>query len=66
MSHEIYINNNPQWTIHGNAFVSFYCKEDNNNGFHVKQKHDSNLQVEFKNWCIPGAGYVVYLTKNKK
>lgn len=66
MSHEIYINNNPQWAIHGNAFVSFYCKEDNNNGFHVKQKHNSNLQIEFKNWCIPGAGYVVYLTKNKK
>lgn len=67
MIHEIYINNNMgyRWKIHGAAFVSFYCKEDNNHGFHVKQKHDSDLQISFNNWCIPGAGYVAYLVNEK-
>ncbi len=65
MSHEIYINNEngEKWNIHGAAFVSFYCKEDNNHGFHVKQRHDTHLQISFNNWCIPGAGYVAYLVK---
>lgn len=66
MSHEIYVNNenNSKWTVHGTAFVSFYCEENNDFGFHVTQKHDTNLQISFNNWCIPGAGYVVYLAKN--
>lgn len=66
MCHEIYINNSiePKWKIHGAAFVSFYCEENNNHGFHVKQKHDTNLQISFNNWCIPGAGYVAYLIKD--
>lgn len=65
MLHEVYINNEKgkKWNIHGAAFVSFYCKEDNNNGFHVKQKHDTHLQIAFNNWCIPGAGYATYLVK---
>lgn len=67
MVHEIYVNNKKgrSWNIHGAAFVSFYCKENNDHGFHVKQRYDSNLQIEFNNWCIPGAGYVVYLAKNQ-
>jgi hypothetical protein len=68
MVHEIYINNENKnnknnWEIHGAAFVSFYCKENNNNGFHVKQKHSSDIEIQFNNWCIPGAGYVVYLNQ---
>lgn len=67
MTHDIYVvNENAHlWNIHGAAFVSFYCKENNDHGFHVTQKHDTNLQIAFNNWCIPGAGYVAYLTKNK-
>lgn len=67
MVHEIFVNNEngKPWNIHGAAFVSFYCKENNEHGFHVKQKLDSNLRIEFNNWCIPGAGYVVYLVKNQ-
>lgn len=65
MTHEIYVNNEKgqSWNIHGAAFVSFYCKENNDHGFHVTQKHDTNLQIAFNNWCIPGAGYVAYLAK---
>lgn len=65
MNHEIYINNDNgiKWSIYGTAFVSFYCKENNNYGFHVNQKQKTNLQISFNNWCIPGAGYVVYLVK---
>lgn len=68
MVHEIYVNNKKaeSWSIHGAAFVSFYCKENNEHGFHVTQKHDADLQIAFRNWCIPGAGYVAYLSKNKK
>ncbi len=65
MTHEIYINNDngTKWSIHGSAFVSFYSKENNSQGFHVKKKHDTHLQISFNNWCIPGAGYVAYLAK---
>ena len=67
MTHQIYITNNinnkNNWEIHGTAFVSFYCRENNNNGFHVKQNHSGNIEIQFNNWCIPGAGYVVYLIK---
>ncbi|RKI36643.1 hypothetical protein D7V86_25405 [bacterium D16-51] len=65
MLHEIYINNDNggKWNIHGAAFVSFYCKVNNNHGFHVEQKHGTHLQISFNDWCIPGAGYVSYLVK---
>lgn len=65
-THDIYINTNnckDKWVLQGAAFVSFYCEENNNHGFSVKQKHESNLQITFNDWCIPGAGYMVYLSK---
>lgn len=67
MVHEIYVNNKTahMWNIRGAAFVAFYCQENNNHGFHVTQKHETDLQIAFRNWCVPGAGYVAYLVKNK-
>ena len=66
--HTIYmkndINGSNTWKIHGTAFTSFYCSNDESeNGFHVEQKVDTNLKINFKNWCIPGTGYVVYFSK---
>ena len=66
--HTIYMKNDidgsNQWKVHGTAFTSFYCRDDESeNGFHVEQKVDTNLKINFKNWCIPGAGYVVYFSK---
>lgn len=68
IEHAIYMQNGRNgennWKLHGHAFTSFYCKEeDGENSFRVEQHVDSNIKINFQNWCIPGAGYVIYFSK---
>lgn len=63
-NHNIHIqnikNSNGDWMIVGTAFTSFYYDKNNDQGMHIKRPIDTNIQICFDDWCIPGAGYSVY------
>lgn len=63
-NHNIHIQNikgdNEHWTVSGTAFTSFYYGQNDNQGMHIKRPVDTNIEICFDNWCIPGAGYSVY------
>lgn len=67
INHNIHVENiknrNEHWTIVGTAFTSFYYGQKNNQSMHVKRPVDTNIAIQFDTWCIPGAGYSVYLVK---
>lgn len=65
INHNIHVKNikNENWTIVGTAFTSFYYAQKNNRSMHVKRPVDTNIAIQFDTWCIPGAGYSVYLVK---
>lgn len=55
------------WRVSANAFTSFYCKEsDDDKGFSVDQLSDTLVRINFRDWIIPGAGYVVNLCETQE
>ena len=67
IEHKIFIKNErnaaTEWKIHGNAYTSFFCGNNNENGFSVSNDLDTNMTIKFEKWCIPGAGYVISYIK---
>ena len=67
VKHEIILKGDTSnWDIQGTAFTAFYLKENNQHGFSVKKKSNNTiLEINLNDWCIPGAGYMIYLNKKK-
>ena len=56
--------NSNGWVLKANAFASFYHHTSPLEGkFKVDQAVDNNVKIEFNDWTIPGAGYVVSYVK---
>lgn len=53
------INN---WKLIASAFTSFYCSKSEESGFDVEIE-PGYVKVNFKDWTIPGAGYVIFFNK---
>lgn len=55
---------NSSWILKANAFASFYHHSSElEKNFKVDQTVDNNARVEFGDWTIPGAGYVISFVK---
>lgn len=53
-----------EWGLQGSAFTSFFCDtSEKDSGFEVEQNEDTLIKVNFNNWVIPGAGYVIYFKR---
>ncbi len=53
------------WRLKGNAFASFFCmQEEVDSKFKVEQAIDESVKISFKEWSLPGAGYVILSEKN--
>lgn len=69
--HSIYIindynmsdNQQSEWSIVGTGFTSFYYNGSPKKELRVKRHVDTNMEISFDDWCIPGAGYSVYFIK---
>ena len=69
--HSIYIindhnmsgNQQSKWSIVGTGFTSFYYNGSPKKELRVKRPVDTNIEITFDDWCIPGAGYSVYFIK---
>lgn len=63
--HNVPKNKQCEWSIVGTAFTSFYYNGSPKKEMRVKRPVDTNIEISFDDWCIPGAGYSVYFIKNK-
>lgn len=66
--HEFYMKKDlykiDEWKMSGTAFAAFYClEEEEKPKFKVEQEVDESLSVSFKEWALPGAGYVILSEK---
>lgn len=62
MKKDIY--NHDEWKMSGNAFAAFYCLEEEEvPKFKVTQEVNESLSISFKEWTLPGAGYVILSEK---
>ena len=69
--HSIHIVNNHssdgnpkmEWSIVGTGFTSFYYNGSPKKELRVKRPVDTNIEITFDDWCIPGSGYSVYFIK---
>lgn len=62
--HTISIKKNSNWQMRVNAFAAFYYNESElKNKFDVDQTVHNNCVIEFNEWTIPGAGYVISYNK---
>lgn len=60
IEHTITIKGKNDWRLKANAFASFFHADSKlQNAFKVEQSIDKSAKVEFDNWTIPGAGYVI-------
>lgn len=62
--HTISIKGNNNWNLKANAFASFFHAGSKlANDFKVEQTVDNQAKIQFSEWAIPGAGYVVSYNK---
>lgn len=54
--------NNKEWKLRASAFTSFYCNQNDESGFNVEIE-PGYVKVNFRDWAIPGAGYVVFFNE---
>lgn len=59
--HSIMIKDN-NWEIMADAYTAFYFTGENKE-YQVEQKLPNTVKVVFKNWAVPGAGYMALLCK---
>lgn len=58
--HTISIKNNDNWMLRANGFASFYHNTSELGEYYkVDQSVDKCAKIEFNEWAIPGAGYVI-------
>lgn len=58
--HTISIKGNDNWGLKVNAFASFYHNDSElGKSFKAEQSVDKSAKIEFNEWTIPGAGYVI-------
>ena len=59
--HSIMIKDN-NWEILADAYTAFYFTDENKE-YQVEQKVPNIVKIIFKNWAVPGAGYMALLCK---
>lgn len=65
--HKIFLegNNINKWEIDAQGFASFFNDGSSiQDQFSVSLPSHTSAEIEFKNWVIPGAGYVISFRKN--
>ena len=51
--------------IEGKRFCIIFCmQEEVDSKFKVEQAIDESVKISFKEWSLPGAGYVILSEKN--
>ena len=62
--HTITIKGTNEWALKATAFAAFYhMKSTIKDSFKVEQSLDKHTKIEFDEWAVPGAGYVVSYNK---
>lgn len=62
LEHEISISGDG-WEITGDAFTAFYFPDMYDKDYTVAQSVPSSIRVDFRDWSVPGAGYIVTFTE---
>lgn len=64
LNHEFYIAEDSNWRLNAKAFTAFFCnEEEEHSNFEIVQPRGTRVKIEFNDWCLPGAGYVITPTK---
>lgn len=64
LHHVFYLKDSPGWRLNTKAYTAFFCNEDDAQAnFNITQDVGDNVKIEFNDWCLPGAGYIVTPTK---
>lgn len=51
------------WEITGDAFTAFYFPDMYDKDYRVEQTVPTSIRVDFREWAVPGAGYIVTFLK---
>ena len=62
LEHEISINSNA-WEITGDAYTAFYFPDVYDRDYTVVQSVPTSIRIDFREWSMPGAGYMVTFLK---
>ena len=62
LEHEISMNGEG-WEITGDAFTAFYFPDMYDKDYTVAQTVPTSIRVDFRDWSVPGAGYIVTFLK---
>lgn len=62
LEHEISIVGD-KWEITGDAFTAFYFPDMYDKEYTVSQTVSTSIRIDFRDWAVPGAGYIVTFLK---
>lgn len=62
LEHEISISGT-NWEVTGDAYTAFYFPDVYDNDYNVVQSVATAIRVDFRDWAVPGAGYMVTFLK---
>lgn len=62
LEHEISMSGDG-WEITGDAFTAFYFPDMYDKEYAVAQTVPTSIRVDFRDWAVPGAGYIVTFLK---
>lgn len=62
LEHEISMSGDG-WEITGDAFTAFYFPDMYDKDYAVAQTVPTSIRVDFRDWAVPGAGYIVTFLK---